>query len=145
MLYPGASCAGEVRCVPIGIPSVLTDKKRTGVVTFTDKEADLKLPDRSRSGNKGTFGKVLLAAGSRSMGGACQLSALAAYRIGAGMVRVFTAEENRESLLRKLPEAIVDTYADPDNEQGLSAAEQRTLKESLAWADVIAIGLIGKK
>ena len=140
MLYPGASCAGEVRCVPIGIPSVLTDKKRTGVVTFTDKEADLKLPDRSRSGNKGTFGKVLLAAGSRSMGGACQLSALAAYRIGAGMVRVFTAEENRESLLRKLPEAIVDTYADPDNEQGLSAAEQRTLKESLAWADVIAIG-----
>ena len=66
MLYPGASCAGEVICVPIGIPRVLTEKKRMGVVTFTDKEADLKLPDRSRSGNKGTFGKVFLAAGSRS-------------------------------------------------------------------------------
>lgn len=140
MLYPGASCAGEVRCVPIGIPRALTDKKRTGVVTFTDKEADLKLPDRSQSGNKGTFGKVLLAAGSRSMGGACQLSALSAYRIGAGMVRVFTAEENRESLLRKLPEAIVDTYKDLDDEELLSERERQALLNGLEWADVIAIG-----
>lgn len=140
MLYPGASCAGEVRCVPIGIPRAFTDKKRTGVVTFTDKEADLKLPDRSQSGNKGTFGKVLLAAGSRSMGGACQLSALSAYRIGAGMVRVFTAEENRESLLRKLPEAIVDTYKDLDDEEPLSERERQALLNGLEWADVIAIG-----
>lgn len=140
MLYPGASCAGEVLCVPIGIPRAVTEKKRTGVVTFTDKEADLKLPDRSRSGNKGTFGKVLLAAGSRSMGGACQLSALSAYRIGAGMVRVFTAQENRESLLRKLPEAIIDTYLDKDDEGALQAAERQTLINGLMWADVIAIG-----
>lgn len=140
MLYPGASCAGEVCCVPIGIPRVLTDKKRTGVVTFTDKEADLKLPQRSQSGNKGTFGKVLFAAGSRSMGGACQLSALAAYRIGTGMVRVFTAEENRESLLRKLPEAIVDTYQDPDDGDILSERERQALLNGLEWADVIAVG-----
>lgn len=140
MLYPGASCAGEVCCVPIGIPRVLTDKKRTGVVTFTDKEADLKLPQRSQSGNKGTFGKVLFAAGSRSMGGACQLSALAAYRIGTGMVRVFTAEENRESLLRKLPEAIVDTYQDPNDGDILSERERQALLNGLEWADVIAVG-----
>lgn len=140
MLYPGASCAGEVRCVPIGIPHTLTDEKRTGVVTFTDKEKDLRLPARSRSGNKGTFGKVLLVAGSRSMGGACQLSALAAYRIGAGMVRVFTAQENRESLLRKLPEAIIDTYADADDGEPLKAAERQALLDGIAWADVIAAG-----
>lgn len=36
MLYPGASCAGEVICVPIGIPRAVTENKRTGVVTFTD-------------------------------------------------------------------------------------------------------------
>lgn len=140
MLYPGASCAGEVVCVPIGIPNVITNKKRTGVVTFTEKETDLTLPNRSSSGNKGTFGKVLFVAGSRSMGGACQLSALAAYRIGAGMVRVFTAEENRESLLRKLPEAIVDTYQDQDDEGVIGEAERRTLVDGIAWADVIAIG-----
>ena len=140
MLYPGASCAGEVLCVPIGIPHSITDKKRTGVVTFTDKETDLTLPGRSSAGNKGTFGKVLFVAGSRSMGGACQLSALAAYRIGAGMVRVYTAEENRESLLRKLPEAIVDTYLDKDDMSVINNAERQTLLDGIAWADVVAIG-----
>lgn len=112
MLYPGASCAGEVICVPIGIPGAVTEHKRKGVVTFTDAKKDLQLPGRSPSGNKGTYGKVLLVAGSRSMGGACLLSALSAYRTGAGMVRIFTALDNREGLLKKLPEAIVDTYLD---------------------------------
>ncbi len=98
MLYPGASCAGEVICVPIGIPRAVTQNKRTGVVTFTDVEEDLRFPERNPAGNKGTFGKLLLIAGSRNMGGACFLSALSAYRSGAGMVRIFTASENRDSL-----------------------------------------------
>ena len=58
MLYPGASCAGEVVCAPIGIPGAVTANKRSGVVTFTDWKKDLHFPARSRSGNKGTFGKV---------------------------------------------------------------------------------------
>ncbi len=139
ILYPGAEYAGEVICVPIGIPKELTDNRRTGAVTFTDKESDLRLPERKPSGNKGTFGKVLFIAGSKSMGGACQLSALSAYRIGAGMVRVFTASENRESLLRKLPEAIVDTYCD-DGESSLLEAEAQALAKGIEWADVVAVG-----
>ena len=67
MLYPGASCAGEVICAPIGIPKDVTENKRSGVVTFTDAEKDLKLPGRNPAGNKGTFGKVLLVAGSKNM------------------------------------------------------------------------------
>ncbi len=140
MLYPGASCAGEVVCAPIGIPSALTDGKRTGVVTFSDKDKDLRLPARKRAGNKGSFGKVLLVSGSRTMGGACQLSAYAAYRIGAGMVRVFTARENRESLLRKIPEVIIGTYDDSDGNEEISDAERKELIEAIEWASVVAIG-----
>lgn len=140
MLYPGASYAGEVICVPIGIPHLTVDVHSADAATFTDKETDLKLPERSRSGNKGSFGKVLFVAGSRSMGGACQLAALASYRIGAGMVRVFTARENRESLLRKLPEAIVDDYADRNDEEIITDAERKRLREAMEWADVVAIG-----
>jgi len=44
------------------------------------------LPDRTSSGNKGTFGKALLVAGSNGMAGAAILAARAAYRTGAGMV-----------------------------------------------------------
>lgn len=142
MLYPGASCAGEIICVPIGIPKEVTDKKRTGVVTFTDAKKDLQFPERDPAGNKGTFGKVLLIAGSKTMGGACFLSALSAYRTGAGMVRIFTAADNRESLLKKLPEAIVDTYQDAKSAEGLaiSQEESNTLLAGIKWADVVAVG-----
>lgn len=139
MLYPGASCAGEVICAPIGIPKAVTENKRTGVVTFTDAEKDLKLPGRNPAGNKGTFGKVLLVAGSKNMGGACYLSALSAFRTGAGMVRIFTASDHRESLLKKLPEAIVDTYLD-DGEEELLEEEYRALKAAIDWATVVAVG-----
>lgn len=139
MMYPGASCAGEVVCVPIGIPKAVMANKRSGVVTFTDIKKDLQLPERNPSGNKGTFGKVLLIAGSRNMGGACFLSALSAYRIGAGMVRIFTASENREGLLKKLPEAIVDTYMD-NGDCNMAPEEIDALTAGIAWADVIAIG-----
>lgn len=139
MLYPGASCAGEVVCVPIGIPGAVTANKRTGVVTFTDWKKDLHFPERSPSGNKGTFGKVLLVAGSRNMGGACFLSALSAYRTGAGMVRIFTAAQNREALLKKLPEAIVDTYHDGTGAD-ITKEETDTLLSGLEWADIVAVG-----
>lgn len=139
MLYPGASCAGEVVCVPIGIPGAVTANKRTGVVTFTDWKKDLHFPERSPSGNKGTFGKVLLVAGSKNMGGACFLSALSAYRTGAGMVRIFTAAQNREALLKKLPEAIVDTYHDGTGSD-ITKEETDTLLSGLEWADIVAVG-----
>jgi NAD(P)H-hydrate epimerase len=138
MLYPGAINAGEVYCVPIGIPRPKIDANKT-VVTFTDKNTDLKLPIRNPSGNKGSFGKALIIAGSKNMGGACILSSLSSYRIGTGMVRVFTAYDNREILLKKLPEAIIDTYID-DGEGRLVDKEQRSMINAIKWADVVAIG-----
>lgn len=137
VLYPGTQYAGEVVCVPIGIPQEALGERKNGIVTFNRQ--DLKLPNRNPAGNKGTFGKVLLVAGSKNMGGACQLAALSAFRIGSGMVRVFTAEENRESLLRKVPEVIVDTYQD-NGSAALTSAEEAVLQEGLKWADVIAVG-----
>lgn len=45
-------------------------------------------PARPRDGHKGTFGRVLLLAGSRGMSGAACLSGVAALRGGAGLVTV---------------------------------------------------------
>lgn len=137
MFYPGSTFTGELICVPIGIPAEAMKEKKSGVVTFT--EGDFRLPERNPGGNKGNFGKVFLIAGSRSMGGACQLSALSAFRIGAGMVRIFTAEENRDSLLKKVPEAIIDSYHD-DGMPTLFQEEKAALMKGLQWADVVAIG-----
>ena len=73
------------------------------------------------------------------MGGACYLSALSAFRTGAGMVRIFTAAQNREGLLKKLPEAIVDTY-DDNADPGITPEESAALLSGLEWADIVAVG-----
>lgn len=125
MLYPGAVYAGEVICVPIGI----TERSFYGQMPemfYYDEPVEELLPARDPAGNKGTFGKVLLIAGSPYMAGAAVLCAKAAYRAGAGMVKVLTSEENRTILQETVPEALLGTY--------------ENLEESLAWADVIGIG-----
>jgi NAD(P)H-hydrate epimerase len=67
------------------------------------------------------------------------LASLSSYRMGAGMVRVFTACENRDILLRKLPEVIIDTYTD-DGVGEVANDERQALMEAIKWADVVAIG-----
>ena len=43
--------------------------------------------------NKGSYGKLLIIAGSVNMSGAACFCAKAAYRMGSGLVRVFTCEQ----------------------------------------------------
>lgn len=124
-LYPGCLQAGEVVTADIGI----TEKSFFGMepktFTFTEEPAKL-LPVRAGDGNKGTFGKILLVAGSVNMAGAAVLAAKASYRMGAGMVKVITPEENRVILQTTVPEALFGT--------------QWELSDGLEWADVIVIG-----
>lgn len=47
-----------------------------------------RLPWRAHDGHKGTYGKVLVVAGSRGMSGAAVLCGSAAFRGGAGLVQV---------------------------------------------------------
>ena len=79
---------------------------------------------------------MLVIAGSHRMYGACQFAALGAYRSGAGLVRIVTAEENRTLLMQTVPEAIIDTY-----ERGMEQKQMKVLlKEAMEWADCVVIG-----
>ncbi len=124
-LYPGCLSAGRVTIAHIGIPESAFDGVLPGMFTLDESPEEL-LPKRCPWGNKGTFGKVLLIAGSIGMAGAAVLAAKAAYRAGAGMVRVITPAGNREIIQVSVPEAMVGTE------------EELTLY--FDWADVIAIG-----
>ena len=125
VLYPGQEYAGEVRIADIGI-SHRSFFGRKPLMYAYDESAAALLPGRDRGGNKGTFGKVLLAAGSVNMAGAAVLAAKACYRTGAGMVKVITPPENRVILQQAVPEALLGTYED--------------LEAGMEWADVIAVG-----
>jgi NAD(P)H-hydrate epimerase len=140
-LYPGKEHSGHVIIKDIGFPNKnLTMSKSSEAHYYTYTKADLqKIPPRNAHSNKGTFGKVLLIVGSKNMCGAAYLAGLAAYRTGAGLVKILTVEENREILQQQLPEAILECYhADWFlNNQGESKA---WLESHCKWASVIAIG-----
>ncbi|MDO4555696.1 MAG: NAD(P)H-hydrate dehydratase [Lachnospiraceae bacterium] len=132
LLYPGASFAGEVIVKEIGFPKLAVEK--AGCRVFCYEPGDEKyFPKRKSDSHKGTFGRVLIIAGSKNMAGAAYLSAFAAYRTGSGLVRIFTQESNRVILQTKLPEAILTTY-----ESEVDGADK--LRETIAWADAICFG-----
>ncbi len=64
------------------------------------------LPKRVKDSNKGTYGRLLVIAGSDGMAGAAVLAAEAAYRTGCGLVYVLTPEENRVIIQTRIPEAV---------------------------------------
>ncbi|MCC8102856.1 MAG: NAD(P)H-hydrate dehydratase [Clostridiales bacterium] len=153
ILYPGAEYCGRLVCRDIGLladgmgafePSGCTYavKNRRGDLEnqgeppfyFTYTEQDLaRLPKRVPDSHKGTYGKVLLIAGSEGMSGAAQLAARGAFRSGCGMVRVFTPVCNRTVIQTSIPEAMVTAW-EPGGEK------RKLLEEALAWSDVTGIG-----
>ena len=136
VLHPGSEYAGEVIVADIGFPVKAVEYAKPSVFYF-DKEDLSRLPLRKNYSNKGTFGKVLIIAGSRNMSGACYLSAKAACRSGAGLVKVLSVEDNRSIIQSLLPEAILSTY-DPNNLK--NKLEVDRIIQELKWATSIVIG-----
>ena len=129
LLYPGTRFCGRTEVADIGIRPL--DER---VTHFSIAREDLSLiPPRDPRGNKGTFGKVLVIAGSRNMSGASFLTCLAALHSGCGMVRLLTPECNRVIIQETLPEVMLNTYEEEE-----SALDE--LRKASAWADVIACG-----
>lgn len=161
LLFPGAKFCGQVILKQIGITgrTFAGTELRPAMYRLNAEDVRQRIGVRDESGNKGTFGKVLLIAGSRGMCGAALMGAEACMRSGAGMVRLFTREENRVIVQERLPEAMLTTYgsslgAARENENtenrlipGNSGRKQNDLGElsdkllsDLKWADVAAIG-----
>ena len=123
-LSQGRTMAGRVIVPDIGVStdSICEDQE---IVRTAGKDIYRKmLPDRPEDSNKGTYGRLLVIAGSKGMAGA-------AYMTGAGLVRIYTSSDNREILQTLLPEAIITTYEEYNKEELLSL---------LTWADSVCIG-----
>jgi NAD(P)H-hydrate epimerase len=123
MLYPGCCHTGRLIVADVGIR--WRENTAPGMFYYDEPLSEL-LPARMACGNKGTFGKALLIAGSVNMAGAAVLAARACYHSGAGMVKVLSPSDNRVIIQSAVPEALLGTY---DN-----------IINSEKWADVIAIG-----
>lgn len=135
-VYKGKDYAGEVIVSDIGFLNKAFKNINFPAFTYDKTDFPLIIPKREQYTNKGDYGKILIISGE--MPGAAFLSALAAYRNGAGLVRIFTAESNRVVLQTLIPEAIITSYSDTAS---LSRSTKETLTDIITnWADVLAVG-----
>jgi ADP-dependent NAD(P)H-hydrate dehydratase / NAD(P)H-hydrate epimerase len=110
-VYPAAGACGRVEVVEISIPRGLLDA--APAVYWTGPPPLDWMPVREPEGHKGTYGRLLILAGSVGMTGAACLAAQAAVRGGAGLVTVacpasvssIVATKTTESLTLPLPVA----------------------------------------
>ncbi len=134
-LNPGAFMTGEVIVIDIGIPEAVWVDVAFHYEIMDDGLSNV-MPKRGETAHKGTFGKVLVIAGSKTMMGAAVLSSEAAIRSGCGMVKVMTEAGNESALFARNPEIMVETYSKDDSDEALL----RRLVHNLNWADVVVMG-----
>lgn len=142
--YPGAGAAGHVKVRAIGIPTSLATNIGVQVHLLTPEVLHAHIGvdlarRRSPEGHKGTYGHVLLAAGTLRMSGAGLLSARAALRAGCGLVTWALPQKLLPSIIGSAPELMLADVG--GNEDGTwhtgSISELLTLSKE---RDVLAIG-----
>ncbi len=137
ILYPAKEFCGKVLITDISIPRHVSDNFPATYYTL-DEELRKVLPTRSENSHKGSFGKVLLFAGSPGMSGACIMAATAVLKSGAGMATA------------AIPDTMVSLFAEhfkevmtlplPTASSGLSESAVTLLTKRLAGQDVLLAG-----
>ena len=100
---PGSEAAGEVLVWDIGIPRLAEPTPDLMVVTAKDA----KVPGRRVDDHKYRAGCLAVLAGSAAYPGAAWLAAEAAYRLGAGYVRLLMNTETAQAVRSRLVETVL--------------------------------------
>ncbi|MBI4270511.1 MAG: NAD(P)H-hydrate dehydratase [Candidatus Rokubacteria bacterium] len=134
----GLELAGRVEVVDIGVPRAELERD---VTTFVLEAADVAphFPPRPRAAHKGTFGHLLIVAGSLGKTGAAALAAAAAVRSGAGLVTVATAASQQPVVAGLVLEAMTEPLPETAT-HSISATARDVVLELAARRDAVALG-----
>jgi ADP-dependent NAD(P)H-hydrate dehydratase / NAD(P)H-hydrate epimerase len=135
-IMPGAERAGKIQVVDIGISHDMAESQSELLTVEMVKPI---LPHRPLISNKGTFGKVMVVAGSINYTGAAYLACSGAIRAGAGLVTLAIPTSLHPILASKLVET---TYLPlPENSPGEPGPEAaKMLARELDGYRTILIG-----
>jgi NAD(P)H-hydrate epimerase len=135
-LLPGSALAGQVEVLDIGLDAEMGAEIKTQLLT--PEWAHAALPERPAESNKGTFGRVLVVAGSASYTGAAALTSLGALRGGAGLVTLASIPAVRAAVASQLPEP---TYLPlPENEGAIDGSAGDAIARALEGYAALIIG-----
>lgn len=135
---PAYSLAGELRLVGIGPLDTL--KSWQAIKNDVPDQAHVIsiMPERGLDAHKGTFGTVVVAAGSLNYTGAALLAGKAAYRVGAGLVTLAVPTPLHAAIAGHFPEA---TWVLLPHEMGFIASSAADLlARNLERATALLIG-----
>jgi NAD(P)H-hydrate epimerase len=133
LLYPGAEYTGQLFIEDIGFPGPLLESEKIKVKLPGREDMISLLPERAGYSHKGTYGHVLLVAGSKGKTGAALMAAKACLKTGAGLVTIGIPESLLNTFQSRVTEEMVLPL--PDSGGGTLSVES---------ADVI-LGFIKKR
>lgn len=137
-LEPGRSHAGAVWVARVGIADPDPDRP-SRVELWNAQAAAERFPRRPPAGHKGTFGHVLVIAGSAGTTGAAVLSARAAARAGAGLVTL-AHPRGVEAELAALPVEVMSAPVAATAGGAFARAGEKAIDELVSTRDVVALG-----
>lgn len=100
VLYPGRALAGEVHIVDIGIPESRLPEVGQHATLLDERVLQAAFLPRDHDTHKGTYGHVMVVAGTPDRPGAAVLAARAAQKTGSGLV---TLASDRETVRAVAP------------------------------------------
>ena len=136
--FPAAAKVGDLVISAIGLPLDLRELERITDSVVDRKLAASLLPFRPIDGHKGTFGKVLVVAGSPNYIGAIALAGESAYRSGVGLVTIATSRKLIDSVAGVLREP---TWLPlPDLEGAIAEPASEVISEHADAYDAMLLG-----
>ncbi|MDH3973816.1 MAG: NAD(P)H-hydrate dehydratase [Deltaproteobacteria bacterium] len=114
VIYPGADYVGQLEVADIGVPYALLEdrEKKTSLILKADVE-EILLP-READSHKGSYGHLLVVAGSGGKSGAAVMAGKSALRSGAGLVTVAAPSSINSILETNLTEVMTESLSDVD-------------------------------
>jgi ADP-dependent NAD(P)H-hydrate dehydratase / NAD(P)H-hydrate epimerase len=111
VVHPGVALAGRVHVVPLGAPAAVTGLAGIDGVLLDETLVRALLPRREADTHKGTYGHLLVVAGSAGKTGAAVMAGQSAMRAGAGLVTIATTAEAGPLVESRCMEVMVETLA----------------------------------
>lgn len=138
ILPPGREYVGRLWQVDISIPPTLA--ATMNIELAEGQELRSLLPPRPFASHKGTYGHLLVVAGSEGKTGAATLTALGGLRVGAGLVTAAIPASLNDILEIKLTEAMTLPLAEAPGVRALGWASLPDLETFWPGKTAIALG-----
>lgn len=135
---PGSQFVGALEVIDIGIPPQAVEEAAIQTELLTAEVVASWLPPRKSSAHKGTFGHLLIAAGSTGKTGAAALCAMGGLRGGAGLVSLAVPHQLNNTLENLLVEAMTIPLA--KSTEFLADGDYKAIKNAMTDKQAIALG-----